>query len=414
MSQLAELNKLMLDFLDTEAKRRHHELQQITYLQVVETNNKLENLIEVVACLGRKGDLAAGRTSPDGSHHNMATLARFKARALAALDPEGASKVAVPVGLQAEMAHKLDFSAWHPLPGRSDDTKGREQRVVGLYGGAQVWMETRYYDGPLAHQPWIEQRIARLCTLLQDANKPHDMFNVPLCHGYLHDPERSRFGLVFRSLDSTTSCKGPPSTLYDRLSTEKKPSLTLRLSMARKLAVSLRYLHAASWLHKGLRSDNILLGRPHDLSSLIISGFEYSRPANPGEMTDVPTDNRQDELYRHPNVQFDVPRDEHYHFSRAHDMYALGVVLFEIGTWHPIHEFLGISLHRLIRRPDIRAVQARLLSEDSMSTLEAETGDRFAQLVRRCLESDMEGQGAADNPTDPWNLIIEGLTKIIV
>jgi hypothetical protein len=148
-------------------------------------------------------------------------------------------------------------------------------------------------------------------------------------------------------------------------------------------------------MHKGLRSENIVFEDEKNIGSPLLVGFDYSRPAVTGEVTDRATENRVHELYRHPAVQFDVPRDGNYGFKKLHDVYALGVVLFEIGMWQRIEELLDVGSDGYIRRPDIKKVKGTLLINQSMERLAGEAGTVFTECVKFCLEQD--GQGIA-----PW------------
>lgn len=244
--------------------------------------------------------------------------------------------------------------------------------------------------------------------------------------GFVSDPNMNRVGLVFES----PCVEKPlvPQSLFSMLQHSKKPSLSLRIKMAKDLANTVQYLHATNWLHKGLRSDNILfpslLGQ--DSLAFWLSGFDYSRPMN-DEVTELASKDRAHELYRHPDVQFDVPRDGPYGFKNFHDVYSLGVVLFEIGIWQPVNQFLGISLNQRILRPAIRGVRGSLLNESSFSELQGETGDRFAQAVKQCLAAEYarstvstENYTTEDESSrhafeeDPLSVAISILDKIMV
>lgn len=172
--------------------------------------------------------------------------------------------------------------------------------------------------------------------------------------------------------------------------------------MARAVATSIWYLHATEWLHKGLRSDNIIFSSALS-SGIYLTGFTYSRPSNPYERTRKrvpPTDtNQYHDLYRHPSTQFDMPRDGRSGFKKLYDIYSLGVVLYEIGMWRPAHNILGIHTDRSgggglrIRPADVRDAQTRLLSQGSLMTLAAEVGDVYMAAVASCLSGDFGFDG---------------------
>ena len=164
------------------------------------------------------------------------------------------------------------------------------------------------------------------------------------------------------------------------------------MATARAIATSLWYLHATNWLHKGLRSENVVLRIPSLTSPSIaepfLAGFEYSRPADPSELTEVQGENRLHDLYRHPSTQFDIPRDGRLGFKKAYDIYSLGVVLYEIGMWRPVHAILGIRIEEGIRSATVKGVKAVLLKKGNLQALEAEAGGIFATAVQSCLSGD--------------------------
>lgn len=182
------------------------------------------------------------------------------------------------------------------------------------------------------------------------------------------------------------------------------PSVTQRVALAHAVANCLLHLHAVNWLHKGLRSRNVLFFRGGDSKSPTIdysrpylSGFDFSRPARPDEFTLPPPedDDLEADMYRHPCTQVTgyhhglsaappciqsssssgsgsgggtdaaPPRptqgekapaapgmlspttavaggQQRQRFRRSFDIYALGVLLVEIAHWAPVDEVLGV------------------------------------------------------------------------
>ncbi|WZH44109.1 hypothetical protein QYS62_005125 [Fusarium acuminatum] len=388
LARLAELNSTMLKLLDAHQTRHLIKLQHSTHMQVLQTHSRLDELLLLLQSLGSESFMR--RQEPplprDPETQHVAELARFKALKVAV-----ETNVPRPVGgLDTMVASVLDI-AHLQLNSAEHSGNSKPGRVGAAYDNAPVWVEWKYYDdreGTLAPGE-AENRISQLSILLQNQSKPAH-FRVPQCVGYVHDQRFSRLGLVFTAGSSIcpSSKLGGPLSLYDAFQGAAKPSLSLRLKMAKQLAASVRYLHAANWLHKGLRSENVVFEGSGDLSSPSLWGFDYSRPSTPGEVTELQVDNRHHELYRHPDVQFDVPRDGRYGFSKEHDIYSLGVILYEIGVWRPVHDCLGISLNQLIRRPVIQNVKFRLLDAQSIALLQGEAGDLFAEATHRCLESE--------------------------
>ena len=65
-----------------------------------------------------------------------------------------------------------------------------------------------------------------------------------------------------------------------------------------------------------------------DPSKPYLVGFEYARPLTGETYHEVDMDVSKN-IYRHPDRQ-NAPKED---FSMTHDIYALGVVLLEIGLW---------------------------------------------------------------------------------
>lgn len=115
------------------------------------------------------------------------------------------------------------------------------------------------------------------------------------CKGIYEDVENSQFCFVYelpsfcqRPLDAK-----PPPSLLDYIDTRFKPSVTARVRLAHRLALSVRRLHEEGWLHKGIRSENILLLKPRQdgprsLENPQLAGFDFARREGPGEYSEKP------------------------------------------------------------------------------------------------------------------------------
>lgn len=234
-----------------------------------------------------------------------------------------------------------------------------------------------------------------LATLLREEQKPEE-FRVTNCLGYFHEAGQRRFGFVFQGTGNF-----PPPRLLDMIaaSNQPRPSLTTRIQIARAVATSVWYLHATNWLHKGLRSENVVFPfKPP--ASPYLTGFDYSRPVSAKERATKSVQNRYHDLYRHPSTQFDVPRDGPSGFKKAYDIYSLGVVLYEIGMWKPIHEIMGIKsdTSKEFSATEVKKTQTRLLSQECLMSLAADVGDAYMTMVASCLSGDFgfdsfHGQG---------------------
>jgi hypothetical protein len=110
-----------------------------------------------------------------------------------------------------------------------------------------------------------------------------------------------------------------------------------------------------------------------------ILGFEFSRPEpffSMGQSDFEPTR----DIYRHPDRQ-GQPMET---FKKIHDIYALGVVLLEIGLWEPAVK-LEKDMFAHARNP--RAVQAQLVKH-AQRRLEPRVGRKYKEVVLKCLRGD--------------------------
>ncbi|KAK7431564.1 hypothetical protein QQZ08_001782 [Neonectria magnoliae] len=161
------------------------------------------------------------------------------------------------------------------------------------------------------------------------------------CLGYQDQVARRRVVFIYKL--------PPPPALprqdFDTESPEKllKPPLADRFSIAHSLALTVLALHASQWVHKNIWSRGILLFEKHEAGIRLLEvhsdtedqkaqllaflcGWDYARKTygRSGFSTNYDTEAN---LYRHPDRQ-GAPKK----FStRRHDIYALGVVMLEIG-----------------------------------------------------------------------------------
>lgn len=415
LAKLSSLNDGLVHFLDKHQQDQHLEMQQDTFIGLLQTRNTFDDLLILMTCLQ-----ATKRFVVIARHEKrLLRMARFKAFKVAV---QSAQHVFDEDGIKARLGDSPRCSSWALLDSgrillRSFGSMGkRPPRNHGTYESASIWVEWVYctYLMPPSHiapmaasmsltivkdhpgsrrtsqQSHMEDRIYKLATLLRDEKKP-DEFKTPNCLGYCHQEENHRFGFVFQALGTC-----PPFSLFDALTTlALKPSLTMRVQMAQTLARSIWHLHATDWPHRRLRSDNIML--PHEFSSdLYIVGFDHSLPSNMHEANheDRAETRPHHDLYCHPSTGIHVPQEDRDRLSKLHDIYSLGVVLYEIGMWQPVHEILGIMTRDgLVQAQDVQDAQTRLLSQGSLMCLAAEVGDAYMSTVASCLSGDFGFDG---------------------
>lgn len=113
-----------------------------------------------------------------------------------------------------------------------------------------------------------------------------------------------------------------------------------------------------------------------------ITGFEFSRPALGATEVMVGFDIERN-LYRHPDRQGSAMAN----FSKIHNLYALGVVLLEIGMWESTTSGLkgGIDHARKFGKlPPPEHIKQGLI-KTTKEELPREIGTRYARVVVICL-----------------------------
>jgi len=185
----------------------------------------------------------------------------------------------------------------------------------------------------------------------------------------------NRYAFLFRLPEGSS---GEPISLSAAITTHPshRPTLGQRFQIAKTLATSVFQLHSVGWLHKSIRSENILFFGPPDqmYSQQYLVGFEFSRDENDTSTTEQ-DDVLERNIYRHPDRQ--GPPDTR--FSVLHDIYSLGVVLLEIGLWRPVIGFEAFE------GMDPDAIKDRL-REHSRARLPHYMGGKYTRAVLECLD----------------------------
>lgn len=436
-SRLATLNSYLIGLLDASHTRRLEREFETNYLELLRLRDDVKSLKDLSKALDwDRRDLHESSDqssrSPFGESLSMATLAqrqsdeekRWQLRRLGKLkirrvefDQLQEGDGVLHSNHAAEM--KLDLSSfcvYQEIYGNFH--KGRQS--MASRGGHDVWIEwveqspdyQRHAKGFI-----VEDRMILLTRLLCE-DKPLS-FRAPKCLGYVQSAwqaDGSEFGIVFEGPLGTDG-KGMFMTLRQLLNDRPKPSLSSRISLSHALAGCINSFHTVNWLHKGIRSENILflgaLARDSLLSSPLVSGYGLSRPSEAIEMTQEPSFEPSSDIYRHPRAQFEEADGP---YRKSYDMYSLGVVLLEVALWKPIEDIIGVENLRTIQRKDLRRVHDKLRgvsgrnhtdhATGASASLEtsktskyiewaaSKCGESYGDIVERCL-----GASEVERPT---------------
>lgn len=180
--------------------------------------------------------------------------------------------------------------------------KGSPEMGISRYEGETVFVEWKAMPVPARHK--IMQRVQDLAVLL--GAPKHPSFRTLRCKGITRDAENSNIGFVFEIHGNEDLQPPRPSRTMFGIS----PSVTERVKLALEVTQSLRHFHTAGWLHKNLRSENVLLVSPEDtalsrmssLSDPMLAGFAFSRLDAPFEVSEQPSVDPQRDIYRHPEA----------------------------------------------------------------------------------------------------------------
>ncbi|KAK7697267.1 hypothetical protein SLS64_013701 [Diaporthe eres] len=433
LSRLAGMNDFLRDMLDSHRGEMLRTQQIRTNYDIIQLNSKMDQLIEIIkagsapvldsaqsprAILGLEALLTDNVKGPEQSQcsdsmHHLVKLAQFKAVACAVqghnLDGSVRSKIGI-AGLTAASQNRimietsaLDLDVPETMLS-AQETVAR--RVTGWYNPLissqkrrRIWVEWKVaprdaWTSTNRPEPGILRRFEALVSLLRE-NEVTAQFRAPKCLGYYQQREtvsEIRYGLVFE-IPSSVHADSSPLSLRDLIADKGRPtpSLTVRVRLMRTLVECLEKLHAVDWLHKGLRSDNIIFfhgglgdgdsNKGVDLSEPYITGFDYSRPVRSVSMSEGPGISLADDLYRHPNVQgFTADGGAGRGFRKRHDVYSLGLILTEIAYWKPLESIIGVSSLQDLKAKDVLKVREVLLSQSHTESLQSRVGDTVAQV----------------------------------
>lgn len=196
-----------------------------------------------------------------------------------------------------------------------------------------VFVEYRPYQlsGRRGADARVIKRVSQLGNLLRFPKAWETGFHTLQLETIIQQTRPTpQFAFVYRLPEECTE----PVTLLQVIRDKNviRPTLGERFRIARELTETLFQFHSVGWLHKSLRSENVLffkIDKTHvSYERQYLVGFEFSRQENDRSTTEQ-DDRLERNIYRHPDRQ--GPAENR--FGIIHDIYALGVILLEIGLW---------------------------------------------------------------------------------
>ncbi|KAK6530417.1 hypothetical protein TWF694_003772 [Orbilia ellipsospora] len=234
----------------------------------------------------------------------------------------------------------------------------------------------------------LEHRMQKLVQLLyRTANSklPDELLTLN-CLGYFDNSFNERFGIVF----DLESCSGEPITLEQYIKRKgdiQLPSLEDRLGIGKVLIRCFMCLRATRWVHKSVRSSNILLlfketQTPQGEESKFIVrliGFQFAREEflRENDLESFNVTSESDRMYQNPAYL------ESRIYEPLYDLYGLGILLMELGYWRMLESFWPPKLDK----PTPIKFQKFLISQCKKG-LGFMAGTAYQNIVISCLQGD--------------------------
>jgi Prion-inhibition and propagation len=277
---------------------------------------------------------------------------------------------------------------------------------TGLYSGKPVFVEYKTVSPKLKGK--LISRVKNLALLLSIPKDPS--FLTLHCLGFFEEGDRFAFIYAYPNDSTDGSAAIPaaqPVSLLDILrdSSAPQPSVTVRLNIALSICRTLLTLHTAGWLHKDLRSENILFF-PSSAGSTILAllarpyltGFAFSRFDSPEAISEQPSANSSHDIYRHPQALGEPSTS----FKKHMDMYSLGTIMVEIAEWRPLKHVILKCVD--VRNPAVNVPLTAIASTSQWLVREkVENGAaafRMGEVFGRTLTTCLKGGGAVVESDD--------------
>lgn len=213
-----------------------------------------------------------------------------------------------------------------------------------------------------------------------------------------------------------------PADQHDRY---QLPTLNQRLQLASKLVTGFYTFLFTRWHHERFSSLHIAFlvdkvdtkGNPEpatsmDLSSPLIGGFAVSRPDSPTDLSISAPVEDAEAVYLHPEIRENLKRgstsqpgtEAKKRFQRSHDIYALGLLLAEIGLWRSIARVAESGSGKRIKVNSISSQDFKeAVIKKCRSDLAFWAGETYRDVTLKCLMAGDPGGIEVDDTAQGLN-----------
>jgi serine/threonine protein kinase len=194
-------------------------------------------------------------------------------------------------------------------------------------------------------------------------------------------------------------------------------SITARIDLTKKLALSLYFVHAYDYVHKHIRPENILIlpesadckSPEHIGKPLLIHFGQVRKFTQISQRIGNPVFLR--EIYRHPSRQGSDVQVMH---TFRHDIYSFGVVLLELALWANFADSTNRASRALfsgkpmpdgmdVLPPTPEEIQRNFVT-CARRQVARTMGDVYAGVVLTCLQCVEDGLGGNESIEDTMAL----------
>ena len=214
---------------------------------------------------------------------DAAKLARFKkAYQMLALDDERQLPYSFAYSTLQLDPDRFQFSSRYSSDDRTLSSFDNSPRAI---------IEWKVYhpdmlSGSATSRVVLRNRASHLAELMSCRSPRPENFNILTCMGYFDQVQFQRFGFAYEF--PLNVLQYMPFTIHEFLTPSSTPDLGTRFKMALSLARTLNLLHTSGWLHKSIRSSNMVVFQSVETSvpefeNPYLTGFGFSRPDGYGE-----------------------------------------------------------------------------------------------------------------------------------